>query len=84
MPRLITIWQNLSPLTSNLYVDDLASGAQDIDSAYDFYIKLKLHLAEASFNLRKYDTNSPELRQRIAEMSSCYIKIHLQLNHNLR
>lgn len=51
----------------SVYVDDLASGAQDIDGAYEFYIKSKLRLAEASFNLRKFDSNSPELRQRIAE-----------------
>ena len=51
----------------SIYVDDLASGAQDVDSAYDFYIKSKLRLAEASFNLRKFDSNYLELRQRIAE-----------------
>ena len=40
-------------------------GSHDMESAYEFYIKSKVHLAEASFNLRKFDTNSPELRQRI-------------------
>ena len=45
-----------------IYVDDLASGAHDVDSAYNFYIKSKLRLAEASFNLRKFSSSSPELQ----------------------
>ena len=40
-------------------------GSHDVESAYEFYIKSNVRLAEASFNLRKFDTNSPELRQRI-------------------
>ena len=49
----------------SIYVDDLTVGSHDMESAYEFYIKSKVRLAEASFNLRKFDTNSPELRQRI-------------------
>lgn len=40
-------------------------GSHDVEGAYEFYVKLKVRLAEASFNLRKFDTNSPELCQRI-------------------
>ena len=46
-----------------MYVDDLTSGAEDVGSAYN--IKAKLCLAEVSFNLRKIDSNSQELQQRI-------------------
>ena len=58
--------QFVNKFQRSVYVDDLALGAEDVDSAYDFYIKAKLRLAEASFNLRKFDSNSQELRKRIA------------------
>jgi len=51
----------------SVYVDDLTTGSGDVESAYEFYIKAKLRLAEASFNLRKFESNSPELRRRIQE-----------------
>ena len=49
----------------SIYVDDLTAGSHNVESAFQFYLKSKLPLAEASFNLRKFDTNSPELRRRI-------------------
>ena len=65
--------QFVNKFRRSVYVDDLASGAQNVDSAYDFYIKSKLRLAEANFNLRKFESNSTELRKRIAgnEQSLC-------------
>ena len=51
----------------SIYVDDLTAGSNDADSAYEFYVKSKMRLAEANFNLRKFDTNSPELRQTIEQ-----------------
>ena len=51
----------------SIYVDDLTAGSHDVESTFEFYLKSKLCLAKASFNLRKFDTNSPELRQRISE-----------------
>lgn len=50
-----------------IYVDDLTTGSGDVESAHEFYIKVKLHLAEASFNLRTFWSNSPDLCQRIQE-----------------
>ena len=50
----------------SVYVD-LTAGSHDADSAYKFYVKSKMRLAEANFNLRKFDTNSPQLRRRIAQ-----------------
>ena len=37
----------------SVYVDDVATSLVDVDTAYKFYRKAKLHLAKASFNLRK-------------------------------
>ena len=46
-------------------MDDLTTGSDDVEGAYEFYMKAKLRLAEAGFNLRKFVTNSLELRRRI-------------------
>ena len=51
----------------SICVDDLTAGSRDVEGAYEFYVKAKLRLAEASFNLRKFESNSSELRQRIQE-----------------
>ena len=65
-----------------VYIDDLALGAEDVDSAYDFYIniKAKLRLAEASFYL------TPTLKscdKGLLGMNSHYVMMHLP-THNLR
>ena len=49
----------------SIYVDDLTSGDSDVDGTFELYVKSKLRLKEAGFNLRKFDTNSEELRERI-------------------
>ena len=49
----------------SIYVDDLTSGDSDVDSTFELYLKSKLRLKEAGFNLRKFITNSGELRSRI-------------------
>ena len=51
---------------SSIYVDDLVTGCDDVESAHEFYLKSKLRLAAAGFKLRKFVTNSPELRDLIA------------------
>ena len=55
---------------SSIYVDDVVSGATDVESAHKFYLKSKLRLAEAGFKLRKFVTNSDHLRCRIQENES--------------
>lgn len=50
---------------SSIYVDDLVSGAADIDSAYKFYHKSRERLKIAGFKLRKFVSNSQELNIRI-------------------
>ena len=49
----------------SIYVDDLSSGASEIDAAYELYLKSKLRLAEGGCNLKKFVSNSPELTNRI-------------------
>ena len=49
----------------SVYVDDLTSGDGDVDRTFELYVKSKLRLKEAGFNLRKFVTNSEELRERI-------------------
>ena len=52
---------------SSIYVDDLVSGCNDVQSTYEFYLKSRVRLASAGFKLRKFVTNSEELRCRILE-----------------
>ena len=52
---------------SSIYVDDIISGAADVDSAYTLYLKSRLRLATAGFRLRKFKTNSQELQTRIQQ-----------------
>ena len=51
----------------SIYVDDLSTGGDTEEEAYQMYIKSKLRLAEGGFNLRKFVTNSTDLRNRIEE-----------------
>ena len=50
---------------SSIYVDDLVTGACDVESSYKLYVKSRLRLAAAGFKLRKFITNSAELRGHI-------------------
>ena len=49
------------------YIDDLSTGDDTVDRTYELYTKTKTRMATGSFNLRKFVTNSSELRKRIAE-----------------
>ena len=50
---------------SSIYVDDVSLGSGEVESTYELYLKLKSCLADAGFKLRKFVTNSDELRFRI-------------------
>ena len=50
---------------SSIYVDDVSIGSADVDSTYELYLKSKLRLSEVGFWLRKFTTNSEELRHKI-------------------
>ena len=49
----------------SIYVDDVTAGSVDVQQAYEFFVKSKMCLAEAGFNLHKFLTNSVELLERI-------------------
>ena len=44
----------------SLHVDNLNSGSGNIHDCYNFYNKVKSRLDQASFNLRKFQSNSSE------------------------
>ena len=48
-----------------IYVDDVIFGAQDDDNTFELYLKSKKRLSKGGFNLRKFITNSSNLRTRI-------------------
>ena len=52
-------------LTKSMYVDDVISGAQSEEEAYQLYSTSKKILKDGGFNLRKFATNSSSLQQRI-------------------
>ena len=43
----------------------MTSGDSDVDGTFEFYVKSKLRLKDGGFNLRKFVTNSEELRARM-------------------
>ena len=50
---------------SSVYVDDVSVGVSSFETVYELYSKSKLRLAEVGFRLRKFVTNSDELRDEI-------------------
>ena len=55
----------------SIYVNDVTFGGKGVDETYNLYLFLKIRLAEGGFNLRKFVTNSPELRRRNTDHESC-------------
>ena len=55
---------------SSVYVDDVVSGSSDVETAYKFYEKSRQRLSVGGFRLRKFVTNSDELRARILRNES--------------
>ena len=54
-------------LLESIYVDDLTTGADNADEGFVLYKKAKEIMSSASFHLRKWKTNSRELRKLIEE-----------------
>ena len=48
-----------------LFVDDLSTGGETVDKAYEIYQQAKQVMKEGNFNLRKWNSNSKELIERI-------------------
>ena len=49
-----------------IFVDDLSTGANSVEHAFDIYQKSKEIMSAGSFNLRKWNSNSKELLRKIA------------------
>ena len=52
-------------ILESIYVDDIVSGADTEDEAFAMYRESKATLREGGFNLRKFNSNSPALLERI-------------------
>ena len=55
----------IKKLQRSLYVDDLASGAEDEEQAHQMFPVSKKILEEAGFNLQKFYSNSATLQARV-------------------
>ncbi|XP_065675822.1 uncharacterized protein LOC136092029 [Hydra vulgaris] len=56
-------------LSNSLHVNDLNSGADSVDSAFDFYKKCHVRLKEAGFTLRKFESNCKHLENLVNEQN---------------
>ena len=69
-------------ILSNIYVDNVITGVEDIQTAKEFYTSAKRIFQQASMNLREWATNDPHIREYIPK----WIKlnrlpyIYLELN----
>ena len=52
-------------MLEGFYVDDLVTGEGTTDKAFTLYQKVRDRLAMGGFNLRKWKTNDPDLREKI-------------------
>ena len=59
--------ETVNKLTASLYVDDVITGANDEEGAYQLYLESKSIFKEGGFNLRKFVTNAESLQQKIDE-----------------
>ena len=55
-------------LDQSLYVDDLVTGADTIESGLSIYHAVKGLMSEGSFNLRKWNSSSPQLMEKISQL----------------
>uniref|UniRef100_A0A1X7U6F9 Uncharacterized protein n=1 Tax=Amphimedon queenslandica TaxID=400682 RepID=A0A1X7U6F9_AMPQE len=70
-----------------IYVDDLTTGASNVELGYEFYLKAKLRLAKAGFNHRKFVFNSTDLIRRIlvndGQVKEAHTSNKLPLEHKV-
>lgn len=57
-------------ISESIYVDDVVSGAETEEEAFTMYRESKAMLHAGGLNLRKFNTNSSELRERIHQEES--------------
>ena len=54
-------------MLEGFYVDDLVSGGNTNEEAFELYNKARLRMEDGGFRLRKWKTNDPKLRRRIEQ-----------------
>lgn len=59
-PKMVNLLQE------SFYVDDLVTGEESVEASFQIYKKSKQIMAEGGFNLRKWNSNLPELLEQIA------------------
>jgi len=52
-------------IRDSFYVDDMISGGRTVDEAFKVYNVARQVMMDGGFNLRKWNSNSPELPSRI-------------------
>ena len=69
----------------HLYVDNRNSGAQSAKEGFEFYKKVKSRFSEASFNIRNWLANDPELRKLIHDYeNSEVVNIERNVKNEIR
>ena len=58
-PKLVQSIEN------SLYVDDLIAGEDTVEQGFNLYVQAKGIMLDGNFNLRKWNSNSPELLAKI-------------------
>ena len=56
-------------LLESFYVDDFNSGEENVDQAFELYLKSKKIFSDGGFTLRRWSSNSKELLELIKKMS---------------
>ena len=59
----------IKSIKNSFYVDDLISGGDTVEEAFNTYLVANKAMSEGGFNLRKWNSNSPELISRITSAS---------------
>ena len=62
--------QFVEKMISSFYVDDLVTGENSVENALELKSKARARLSEGGFTLRKWVTNSDELRQELEKNES--------------
>lgn len=63
----ITSYEREDPEVGNQMLHSLSLGLEDVDKAYQFYLKSRERMAQGGFNLRKWLTNLRPLMDKIKE-----------------
>ena len=69
-------------LENDLYVDDLATGADSEEKTIPLYKSTKEVVAKGGFNLRKFYSNSSRVRQRISECENDGVVVEKEVTAN--